>query len=65
MRKNLIKARERLKISQAEVARRAKMSRSEYCRMEAGERDMKMSTAKRIAEVLGLNIDPDNIFENY
>jgi transcriptional regulator with XRE-family HTH domain len=49
--------RERIGISQIELARRAKITSSGICQMEKGQRIPNTSTILRLAEVLGVTID--------
>lgn len=60
MRRNLKNAREIKGLTQAEVAKRAGISREYYVQLEAGVRDPSFRVAFRIADVLGA--DPRHLF---
>jgi transcriptional regulator with XRE-family HTH domain len=49
-------ARERRKLSQAEVAQVANINQSQYCRIESAKREVDLITAMRICGVLGLDL---------
>lgn len=49
-------ARERRKLSQAEVAQGAGINQSQYCRIESAKREVDLITAMRICGVLGLDL---------
>jgi transcriptional regulator with XRE-family HTH domain len=50
--KNLRKARKRLGLTQEEVARRSGVHATEVSRIEAGKRDPRVSTLKRLAKAV-------------
>ena len=53
MRQWLVEIRSKQGLSQAEVAKRAKISQPSFCAIERGDSTPKPGTAMRIAEVLG------------
>lgn len=55
MRVWLIAIRENNKISQKEVATRAKITQPSYCNIENGKRRPSVAVAKKIAAVLGFD----------
>lgn len=55
-RRNLIVARQNMKLTQGEVAERANISRTFYVHIEKGRRSPSLAVAFRIAEVLGKQV---------
>lgn len=49
-------AREKQGLSQAEIAFRANIAQSQYCRIESAKREVDLITAMRICQVLGLDL---------
>jgi transcriptional regulator with XRE-family HTH domain len=55
--RNLRSARERSRLSQAALGRQAGISASEVSRLEAGEREPRLSTILRLSEALDIGGD--------
>ena len=53
----LQKRREELKLTQEEVARRAKITRQYYGMIENGLRDPSLKTARKLSKILGWGVD--------
>lgn len=53
--RNLRRARERLNLTQEEVAERSGVHATEVSRIEGGKRDPQVSTVQRLAEAVGLS----------
>lgn len=51
---NLREARERLELTQEQVAQRSGVHATEVSRIEAGKRDPQVSTVRRLAEAVGV-----------
>lgn len=49
-------ARERARLSQAEVAKAVNINQSQYCRIESAKREVDLITAMRICNLLGLDL---------
>ena len=54
---NLQEFREKMKLSQAELASLSGMSKSGICRIEAGKRQPALLTARKIASALNTTVD--------
>ena len=52
----IARAREAAHVTQAELARRIGKPRSQVCDWEAGRRNPKLDTLKKIADVLGIEL---------
>jgi len=57
MRKELIRARKARNLSVADMAERMNISASFYYKIESGDRNPTIDLAKRIADLLGGNVD--------
>lgn len=63
MRENLRAARLKREWTQAEMARRAGISKSHYTLIETGQRKPSLDVAHAISEALGSDLDPAGLFE--
>ncbi|WP_230868238.1 helix-turn-helix transcriptional regulator [Iocasia frigidifontis] len=57
MRKKLINKRNKMKLTQAEVAKKLDITRAFYGHIETGKRNPTLKLAKKIADFYGENVD--------